>query len=175
MLRVLLNLLWGLNSYVEALSSSHIPKTGTPPNQRELSGLAYDSSSNKIYIYGGRLESFFDDMWEFDLTSKSWTEIHSPGMNPGARSRPFMTMLENSREILLFGGDTKNGPISDVWVYDLSSETVNFIQWKLVDIKGKAPPRAYNRAVCDYFHDGKHYIAVYGGRGRFGYLNNLHV
>jgi hypothetical protein len=124
MSRVLLILLCVLNACVEALSSSYIPSTGTPPDQRELSGLVYDSSSQKVYIYGGRSNSFYSDMWEFDLTSKTWTEMHSPGMNPGARSRPFMTMLEDSREILLFGGDTNSGPISDVWLYDLSGEIV---------------------------------------------------
>jgi hypothetical protein len=159
-----------LSAYVGALSVSYIPETGTPPPRRALSGLVYDasSSSNKVYIYGGRSEVIYGDMWEFDLTKKTWSEMHPASvMKPGARSSPFLTMLEESRQIVLFGGDTESGPISDVWVYDLDSEIVIFIRWKFVDTKGKAPPRAYYRAVCDYIHDGKHYIAVYGGKGRY--------
>ncbi len=43
---------------------------------------------------------------------------------------------------MLFGGDTKKGPISDVWLYDIESEIVIFMQWELAVTKGKAPPRA---------------------------------
>ncbi len=54
-------------------------------------------------------------MWEFDLNSKVWIEMHSTGiLNPGPRYYAFTTVLEESRQILPFGGDTKNGPISDV-------------------------------------------------------------
>jgi hypothetical protein len=46
-------------------------------------------------------------------------------MKPGVRSSPYLTMLEESKEIVLLGGDTESGPISDLWLYDLDSEIVN--------------------------------------------------
>jgi hypothetical protein len=54
--------------------------------------------------------------------------MHSPGMNPGAKSKPFMTILKESGQILLFGGSIERGPISDVWIYDLYIEVVKYIQ-----------------------------------------------
>ncbi len=172
---MVLNVLF-LSVYVGALSVNYVPKAGTPPPRRELAGLAYDASSNKVHIYGGRSNEIYDDMWEFDLTTNTWNEMHTPSvMRPGARSSAHLAMLEESRQIVLFGGDTNSGPISDVWLYDLDSEIVISMQWKLVDTNGKAPPRAYYRAVCDYIHDGRHYIAVYGGLGRYDYIKSLHM
>lgn len=70
-------------------------------------------------------------MWEFDLSTKSWHEIHpASGMRPGARSGAYLTVLDESRQIVLFGCDTDTGPISDVWLYDMDSEIVTFIQWQ---------------------------------------------
>ena len=75
-----------LSTYAEALTVSYVPKTGTPPSRRELSGLAHDSTYNKVYIYGGRSQILHHDFWEFDLTTNTWEEIH-PGstMSPGSR------------------------------------------------------------------------------------------
>ena len=163
-------------SYSEAFKVSYVPETGTPPSRRELSGLVYDSNTAKVYVYGGRSQVIHEDMWEFDLSTNIWKEMHPASvMRPGPRSGAYLTMLEDSGQIVLFGGDTESGPISDVWLYDLDSEIVIIIQWKLVDTKGKAPPRANYRAVCDYIHDGKNYIAVYGGKGRYDYIKSLHM
>ena len=121
-------------------------------------------------------EMIHSDMWEFDLTSLKWSQMHpATTMSPGKRSNSFLTIIEGSRQIVLFGGDTESGPISDVWVYDIDSEIVRFIQWQLIETKGKAPPRAYYRTVFDYSHNGNHYIAVYGGKGRSGYLKSLNM
>jgi hypothetical protein len=62
-----------------------------------------------------------------------------------------------------------------MWVYDLDNEFVRFIQLQIVKTKGKVPPRDYYRTVCDYFHNVKHYIAVYGGKGKSGYVKSLHM
>ena len=169
-------LLLSFSDYVLALSVSYVPETGTPPPPRQKTVIAYDSYDNKAYIYGGRSNVIHDDIWEFDLNTKTWLEIHPPnGLKPGKRSSSYLVMLEKSREILLFGGDTEVGPISDVWLYDIGSETVILTQWKLVDVKGKPPPRGSYRGICDYTHEGKHYLAVYGGVGKFGDIQSLYT
>ena len=173
---LLVMLVLTLNLNVGAIDVKLVPKTGTPPSPRELPGFTVDSSSRKLFIYGGRLGNMYDDLWEFDLDTQRWTEIH-PGvvLTPGPRSDAFMRVLQNQREILLFGGDTSTGPISDVWLYDIENESVIYIQWKLVDDKGKSPPRAFYRSVCKYLHQGKEYIAVYGGQGKTGLVHNLYM
>ncbi len=47
-------------------------------------------------------------MWEFGLYHKTLSEIHTAStLTPGARSGAYLTILENSRQVVLFGGDTK--------------------------------------------------------------------
>jgi hypothetical protein len=123
---MLLVLLLSFSGYTSALSVSYVPETGTPPNPRAYSGVAYDSKERKVYIYGGKYDLIkYDDFWEFDLNAKTWAEIHPPNaLVPGKRSNSYLIMLENSRQIVLFGGETEKGPISDVWLYDLDSEMV---------------------------------------------------
>jgi len=165
-----------LFSAAESLSVSYFPTTRTPPPPHEVAGLAFDSTSRKIYIYGGRSEIKHIDMWEFDLATQTWSEIQpATPLNPGARSDAFITILEDARQLVLFGGDAEGGPVSDIWVFDLDSETVIFNQWRSIDTKGKAPPRGYYRAVCKYSKGEKQYIAVYGGIGRRSKLKTLHM
>lgn len=114
--------------YVVGLSPSLIPETGSPPPVRDIPGFTYYSTGNKLYIYGGLSDIQLSDMWEFDLTTYKWREIHTISVsNPGPRSRSFMTTLEDKKKLVLFGGNTYNGPSSDLWEYDIVNQTVFFI------------------------------------------------
>jgi hypothetical protein len=158
----------------DAFSVKLIPETGTPPAPRLLPGITSDISGKSLYIYGGVSEYKFSDMWKFDLENNRWTQIYTGSvLTPGLRSSPFMTTLNIQSKLLLFGGDTPSGPVSDVWLYDIEGESVILIQWKLVDDKGRAPPRAFYRSICQYYHEGKQYMAVYGGRDREKYIHSL--
>jgi hypothetical protein len=158
-----------------AVTVSMIPKTGTPPSARDTPGFTLEEESNKLYVYGGRFESPLGDMWEFDLSSESWREIHfTSSINPGPRFDPYLVSLGNGK-ILLFGGNTKSGPVSDLWEFDIENQYVRYIQWKLLNDKGSPPPRSYYGAMCHYEEDGKKYLAVYGGTGVNDYIKTFHV
>jgi hypothetical protein len=45
----------------------------------------------------------------------------------GPRSIPFIIRLVSQRKILLLGGITSNGPISDILLHDIDYQTVTFI------------------------------------------------
>ena len=103
-----------------AVSVSMIPKSGTPPSYRELPGVTYDVINNKFYVYGGRQESLLDDMWEYDLNKNTWTEMHTTStVGPGGRSDPHLVYLADQGKILLFGGNSRSGPTSDLWLFDI--------------------------------------------------------
>lgn len=117
-------------SYSLSISVHNIPDTKTPPNRRHDSALAFDSIQNSLFIYGGLGDSneYFDDMWRFDLNTKTWEEILSPSsLTPGPRSNSYMQVLSNRRLLLLFGGSTVQGPVSDLWLFDLDNYLVKFI------------------------------------------------
>lgn len=160
--------------YADALSVNLFPQSGTPPSPRELPGVTLDSLGKNLYVYGGISQIKHDDMWKYDLTSKRWSQIYAGSvLTPGRRSNAFMTALKDQQKLVLFGGDTSTGPASDVWVFDLENESVSSIQWKLIDDRGKVPPRSFYKSVCEYMHEGKQYIAVYGGIGKIDYLRSL--
>ena len=109
---------------IQSVSVGMIPQAGTPPSYRELSGLTKFGGS--IFIYGGLKDStILEDMWQFDPQSNIWTEqIASSVLSPGPRSNPYLITLQDQNKILLFGGETKNGPVSDLWLYDITRQSV---------------------------------------------------
>ena len=155
-------------SIVEGLSVKMIPETGNPPSSRDFPGLTIGGkSSKKLYVYGGYGDSFTDDMWEFDLLTSRWNELYPTSiLTPGPRSQTFITTLRSQDKILLFCGNTKNGPVSDLWLYNIENQSVRYIQWKIVDDNGTIPIRTYYRSVCYFIHKDKEYLAVYGGIGK---------
>lgn len=165
-----------LSIYIEAISVKLVPETGTPPSSRELPGFTIDPDHQKLYVYGGITRSRFGDMWEFDLLEKRWDEIHPVSvLKPGSRSNPFLVKIRNQRKLVLFGGDTSYGPVSDLWLYDIDQQSVIFIQWKIIDENGTPPPRAFYRAVCGLIHEDKQYIAVYGGEDKDQFNSRLYL
>lgn len=159
-----------LSLYCNSISVKLVPETGNPPTPRKLPGFTYDSIDSKLYIYGGVLDSKMHDMWEFDLTTNRWTELHTVSeLRPGPRASPFLLRLQDQRKILLFGGDTAYGPISDLWTYDIDYQTVKFTQWKTLEYSGTPPPRSFYRAICHFTHRNKDFIAVYGGVNKDDY------
>jgi hypothetical protein len=120
-----LALIASLIGFTLSISVEFIPRTGTPPSSREQAGLTIHALRRKLYLYGGKSDYRFDDMWEFDLNSNIWSEIHPASvLKPGPRSSPFITSLKDEDKIVLFGGDTSAGPISDVWLYDIENQSV---------------------------------------------------
>lgn len=113
---------------LQAISIKEVPETRNPPTARKLSGFTLDKFDSKLYIYGGISVNKFSDLLEFDLITNKWAEIHPASvLKPGPRSSPFLTRLISQRKILLLGGITSNGPISDIWLYDIDYQTVSFI------------------------------------------------
>lgn len=114
--------------FIQGISIKYIPETRNPPEARKLSGFTLDKFDSKLYMYGGISINNFGDLWEFDLIKNEWREIYPASvLNPGPRSGPFLTRLINQRKILLLGGNTSNGPVNDIWLYDIDYQTVVFI------------------------------------------------
>lgn len=165
-----------LSLNTESISVKLTPETGNPPKARKLAAMTHDSIDQKLYIFGGVSDSKLNDMWEFDLETKLWAELHVVSeLRPGPRSGSYLLRLRDKPNILLFGGDTPYGPISDLWVYDIEYQTVNYMQWKILEYLGKPPPRAYYRAICAFSHESKNYMAVYGGANKDNFEKSLYL
>lgn len=152
------------------------PETGNPPSGRKLSAMTHDPIDQKLYIFGGISDRKLNDMWQFDLKTQKWSEIHAvSNFYPSPRSGSFIMRLKDKPKILLFGGDTSYGPIIDLWEYDIKYQTVIYIQWEILKLSGTLPPRAYYSAICSFSHKNKNYIAVYGGDDEVDYVHGLYL
>lgn len=114
-----------ISIFLFSLSSSQ----SLSPNPTQFTSLAYHSESQSIFLYGGFQEfsDYNDKLWRFNLSSFSWSTLSfSSDLNPGPRIHPYITFYPSSSSLLLYGGTTPRGPISDIWILDLLSLQVTF-------------------------------------------------
>ena len=59
-----------------SISINYIPKTKSPPSPRFYSLMDHMTSRSSLIVFGGSNgASNFNDLWEFSLTSMTWSEI----------------------------------------------------------------------------------------------------
>ncbi|MEE8199047.1 MAG: kelch repeat-containing protein [Thermoplasmata archaeon] len=93
------------------------------PSPRVLAGMAYDSESDRVILFGGRLADANDDeTWAYDFNSNTWTNMN-PSVKPLARNYPTMAYDSESDRIVLFGGQTEGGLSGETWAYDYNTDT----------------------------------------------------
>jgi hypothetical protein len=100
------------------------------PKPRSHSAMAYDSSRQRVVLFGGTSDraaaiNSFDDTWEYDGTN--WVEvIPIDGVKPAARWAGRMA-YDTSRGVMVMVGG-KSGPVDflDTWEWDGSRWTPRF-------------------------------------------------
>ena len=63
---------------------------------------------------------FFRDLWRFSWTTGQWAELAPLGAAPAAR-RAHSLVVAAGRVLLLFGGYASNELLSDLWIYNVST------------------------------------------------------
>lgn len=81
---------------------TQIEASGELPLDRDSHSAMYDATNNRIIMFGGIGEGWihFDDFWEFNLGSSSWTKIF-PLIVREAQS---MVLIPTTQELVLWGG-----------------------------------------------------------------------
>jgi hypothetical protein len=111
-----------------AINVANIPETGTPPSIRSHASLVYEARSNSLVIYGGYSTKFHDDTWSFNLSSQTWErQVLATSTSPGARINSFLFTVKSLNNIYLFGGKSERGPIIDMYVFNIQSQTVKLM------------------------------------------------
>jgi len=86
-----------------------------PPSTRQGAAMTYATAANQVVLFGGQNGSTYDnDTWLFNPSADTWTQ-QSPATSPSARS--FMGSAGDSTEMVIFGGTTAGGDVSDTWAY----------------------------------------------------------
>jgi hypothetical protein len=89
------------------------------PSPREKHAMAYDSTNNKVVLFGGWFNTYDDETWVYDVASDTWTQ-KNPTTKPSARRDHVMVYDSTNNKVVLFGG---LGGGNETWVYDVSSDT----------------------------------------------------
>ena len=90
---------------------------GSGPGLRRHIKLAYDSSRDRLVMYGGYDDAGLEiraDTWEWD--GRQWLRIDAPG--PGPRSSYSLLYDPQRKNIILFGGLSPEGARADTWTWD---------------------------------------------------------
>ncbi|MEZ4366271.1 MAG: hypothetical protein R2939_08270 [Kofleriaceae bacterium] len=88
-------------------------RTVGPP--RYFAAMAWDAPTGKMILFGGRDHTMSRVAATAALTGTSWSAL--PGTQPAAREFPMMTYDARVGHIVLTGGITAGGPITDTWIW----------------------------------------------------------
>ena len=126
---------------------SEVPDFAPGPSARFGHNAHYDPVRKRLLVTLGQAgATFFDDVWAFDPTSLTWSEL---GL--GSPERPQVRYGSGSAfdllgdRLFISHGFTSLGRFDDTWFFDLATET-----WHRVAIEGALPePRCLTRAAWD--------------------------
>jgi N-acetylneuraminic acid mutarotase len=140
------------------------PPGGLRPIRRCLMRAAWDSENDRLIMFGGQTDAtpFLGDFWALD--SNGWREIIADP-SPPARNSNAMAFDDERGVAVLFGGNSAEGELNDVWVFDVREE-----RWTQVEQSGESPsPRQGHDAAWVAGHG----LYVFGGNDGSSDLNDL--
>jgi len=154
-----------------AFDSSKGVWTGiSPQGQRPLGRYHHNLVALPEYgsmlLFGGQAWLRQGDLWVYDFDSASWSDV-TPAVGPSPRTGAAMAALGTT--LLLVGGDSGLGFMSDVWRGYFDGYTVGWTELTLVN---HGPMGIYRRAWHDMTAaNGEYY--VFGGAGVEDALGDL--
>ncbi len=97
---------------------------GNPPPTSAGPGMAYDSRSDRIIMFGGSaLSGPRNETWAYNYNVDTWTKMH-PAESPSPRSGYGMVYDAGSHVIIGFGGFMwEAGRSDETWAYDYDNDT----------------------------------------------------
>lgn len=129
----------------------------SPPNSpsaRQNHAMAYDESTSRVVLFGGTgigSNEPLGDTWTWDGTT--WTQVSSgipTGTAPCARTDHAMVYDSARQEVVLFGGQSTNGPpCSQVWFRDTWAWKNNTWSLRAASTSNSPPARTGFRMAFD--------------------------
>ncbi len=137
--------------------------SGAKPDVRCLLTAAFDRTNRKMIIYGGQRSGFLDDLWAFDLASRTWENFT---ISPRPSGRLFTSsFVDRDGQFIVFGGSSSSGNLNELQAFNFQTR-----QWAQLNISN--PPNKRNGALTAYLESENRFI-VFGGTGDNGLLNDV--
>jgi len=143
--------------------------TGTLPVARRGHSAIYDSTNDRMIVFGGYDEgsNYLSDVWELDFTTSppTWTDI-TPASGPTAR-RGHSAIYDSANErMIVFGGYDGTNHFNEVWAFDLTNNT-----WaQLSPLGNPPPPRRSHVAIYD---SANQRMIVFCGRDDTNFMRDV--
>jgi N-acetylneuraminic acid mutarotase len=135
------------------------------PVEKSLANAWTDNQGN-AYLLIGVNGATFNDLWQYNIGSATWTQITQPAVAPTSRMYA-TTWTDNEGNAYLFGGfGASSGYFNDLWKYNMSSNTWTQIDQNNANASNQPTARMYTTSWVD--NQGNAY--VFGG---FGNINDL--
>ena len=133
-----------------AIAQSWDPLPGGGPSARNGHSMAYDSTSGKVLLFGGRNgDTPLGDMWEWD--DDGWDGPISTPVAPSARYDAAMAYDSARQVVVLFGGKATSRE-ADTWEWDGEA-------WTDHGVGG--PSSRWQHAMAYHAHQGV--VVLFGG------------
>lgn len=129
----------------EQRQPSEQPNEGQSRGRRFGAGIAYDSESDRLILFGGGApEKTFSDTWAYDFNSDTW-ESMKPSNNPSPRAMYQMAYDSESDRVILWGGFTATDEDDvQIWAYDYNSDV-----WEVLE-NANGPQQHWERGGMVY-------------------------
>jgi hypothetical protein len=132
------------------------------PPKRMYHAMAYDSKSDRVIVWGGRLLERLNDnaVWAYDFNSNTWTRHESPAAPQPELTYPGMICRSASNRMVIFGGAEIITPFDcevtrQTWTYELNTNT-----WRRLAPEATPPSMGKHAMVYNPQVDK---IVVFGG------------
>ncbi|MHC4600122.1 MAG: Kelch repeat-containing protein [Planctomycetota bacterium] len=144
-----------------------------PPPARAFHGSGFDTSLQRLYVYGGEdTTGALSDLWVCDLSGASpvWTALAPTGTPPPALKDMVSVFDSANGRFVLFGGRDDSGQLSNaVHVLDVSGSPA----WTAFPVTG-TPPSAREGAGGALDPVGLR-LFIFGGDDDSARLNDMHI
>jgi len=155
--------------------------TGGPPSARERHSAVYDSSTNRMIVFGGRDSGFnaLDEVWVLENanglgSTPNWTPLSPTGTSPGPRILHSAVYDQSTNTMIVFGGrDASNSTVAaNVFVLEHANGLGGTPNWVPLSTSGGPPTARYRHSAV--YDAANNTMTIFGGAGA-GYLNDVWV
>jgi hypothetical protein len=142
------------------------------PPERMYHAMCYDSESDRIIVWGGRLLTRLDDnsVWAYDYNSNTWTQHKSQAAPQPELTYPVMIYRSKADQMILFGGAAIITAFDcevtrQTWTHNFNTNT-----W--IRLAPTKTPPAMGIHAMEYSPDADR-IVVFGGEVNKLYSNQI--
>jgi len=128
---------------------------GASPAARSGHAMVWDAANRVVVLFGGATATgYANDTWQFDGGARTWTKV-TTAVSPPGRGYHGLAYDSARGRVVLFGGHSTGGYLSDTWEFDGATRT-----WTQVPVATAPPARAIVQMAYDA---GRRRTVLFGG------------